>query len=272
MRSDLALLARAAFGYLPLALLAVGVAAPLTMLLLAGSDEMSALVSSASGQAGAAFLDRAVGFGGAAALIGRSVFVAFFIALLTAGVTISLWVELDIRSAAVYVIVLMLPLFFAAMVWPARRIWAARAVEILVSLILSKFAIVAVLALGGAALGHAAFPGPAAMLTGATLVMLAALSPWALMRLLPLHEIAGAAAGDDHRRESRRGRGRGGGSCRRSAAATARAGGAPPRGNRARRRIAGGRGPARAWSRSLASAGRRRTGVRRRRAGRRRRG
>jgi hypothetical protein len=33
------------------------------------------------------------------------------------------------------------------------------------------------------------------MLTGATLVMLAALSPWALMRLLPLHEIAGAAAG-----------------------------------------------------------------------------
>ncbi|HWE08026.1 MAG TPA: hypothetical protein VG325_01650 [Solirubrobacteraceae bacterium] len=195
IRSDLALLARAAFGYLPLALLAVGVAAPLTMLLLAGSDEMSSLVSAASGQAGAAFLDRAMGVGGAATLISRSVFVAFFMALLTAGVTISLWVELVIRSAAVYVIVLMLPLFFAAMVWPARRIWAARAVEVLVSLILSKFAIVAVLALGGAALGHADFPGPAAMLTGATLVMLAALSPWALMRLLPLHEIAGAAAG-----------------------------------------------------------------------------
>ena len=56
------------------------------------------------------------------------------------------------REAAVYVIVLMLPLAFAAMVWPARRIWAIRAIELLVALILSKFAIVAVLSLGGAAL------------------------------------------------------------------------------------------------------------------------
>ena len=38
IRSDLALLARAALGYLPLSLLAVSVAAPLTMLLLAASD------------------------------------------------------------------------------------------------------------------------------------------------------------------------------------------------------------------------------------------
>ena len=58
------------------------------------------------------------------------------------------------REAAVYVIVLMLPLAFAALVWPARRVWAVRAVELLVALILSKFAIVAVLALGGAALGQ----------------------------------------------------------------------------------------------------------------------
>ena len=47
----------------------------------------------------------------------------------------------------------MLPLAFAALVWPARRIWAIRAVEVLVALILSKFVIVAVLSLGGAALG-----------------------------------------------------------------------------------------------------------------------
>src|SRR6202035_3766076 len=40
MRADLAMLARAAFGYLPLAMLAIAIAAPLTMLLLAASDEM----------------------------------------------------------------------------------------------------------------------------------------------------------------------------------------------------------------------------------------
>ena len=48
----------------------------------------------------------------------------------------ALWVELLLREAAVYVIVLMLPLAFAALVWPARRIWAVRAVELLVALIL----------------------------------------------------------------------------------------------------------------------------------------
>ena len=48
VRSDLGLLTRAAFGYLPLSLLAVGIASQLTMLLLAGTDEMSSIVASAS--------------------------------------------------------------------------------------------------------------------------------------------------------------------------------------------------------------------------------
>ena len=195
LRSDLTLLIRSAFGYLPVGLLAVGVAAPLTALLLAGSDEMSSIVSSASGHAGATFLDRVGGLGGAISAISGSAFVSFFIALFAIAAAITLWLELLIREAAVYVVVLMLPLFFAAMVWPARRIWAARAVELLVALILSKFAIVAVLGLGGAALGHTILPGIGTLLAGTALVLLAAFSPWAMLRLLPLHELAAAAAG-----------------------------------------------------------------------------
>ena len=126
---------------------------------------------------------------------GGGAFVSFFIALFTIAAAITLWLELLIRQAAVYVIVLMLPLFFAAMVWPARRIWVVRSVELLVALILSKFAIVAVLGLGGAALGHTLIPGIGSFLAGTTLVLLAAFSPWAMLRLLPLHELAGAAAG-----------------------------------------------------------------------------
>jgi hypothetical protein len=194
LRSDLSLLMRAAFGYLPLGLLAVGIAAPLTALLLAGSDEMSSIVATASGHAGASFLDRVGGLGGLASLASGSLFVSFFIALFTIAGALTLWLELLIRQAAVYVIVLMLPLFFAAMVWPARRIWAVRAIELLVALILSKFAIVAVLALGGVALGHAVVP-IGSLLAGTTLVLLAAFSPWAMLRLLPLHELAGAAVG-----------------------------------------------------------------------------
>ncbi len=194
MRSDLALLVRAALGYLPLAMLAVGVAAPVTTLLLAASDEMSGIVSSASNGASSSFLAHAgaaVGFLSAAS---RSPFLAFFVGLITAAATLTLWIELLIRSAAVYVIVLMLPLFFAALVWPARRIWAVRTLELLVALILSKFAIVAVLALGGAALGHTSIPSVTTTLAGATLVLLAAFSPWALLRMLPLHELASGAA------------------------------------------------------------------------------
>src|SRR5947209_3251338 len=90
----------------------------------------------------------------------------------------------------------MLPLAFAAITWPARRIWALRAVELLVALILSKFAIMAVLSLGGAAIGasigHASVTG---FMAGSVLIMLATMSPWALLRLVPLSEIAAGAAG-----------------------------------------------------------------------------
>jgi hypothetical protein len=194
MHSDLALLARAAFGYLPLAMLAVSVAAPLTMLLLAASDQMSAIVSSAAGNAGGRFLGSAGLYAGTLSLLSGSPFLVFLIGLFVAAGALVLWLELAIRDAAVYVVVLMLPLAFAAMVWPARRVWAVRAVELLVALILSKFAIVAVLTLGGAALdqsGHSV----TGVVAGAALVTMGAFTPWALLRLLPLSELASSAAG-----------------------------------------------------------------------------
>ncbi len=193
IRSDLALLARAAFGYLPLSLLAVAIAAPLTMLLLAACDQMSAIVSSAAGHSSTHFLTKLGLFTAGLAAVARSPFLAFLIALLTAAGAIALWLELLMREAAVYIVVLMLPLAFAALAWPARRVWATRAVEMLVALILSKFAIVAVLALGGAAISQAG--GLGGMLTGLVLVTLAAFAPWALVRFLPLAELASGTAG-----------------------------------------------------------------------------
>jgi hypothetical protein len=195
VRSDLGLLARAAFGFLPLAMLGVGIAAPLTMLLLAATDQLSAVVSSAAGHASAHFLNRASAGIGALTLLSRSPFLVFFVGLLTVGAAIVLWFELLLRAAAVYVIVLTLPLAFAALVWPARRIWAIRAVEVLIALILSKFLIVAVLSLGGAALSQSFLTSISGMLAGFVLLTMGALTPWALLRLLPLGEIASAAAG-----------------------------------------------------------------------------
>jgi hypothetical protein len=197
LRSDLTLLLRAAFGYLPLAMLAVSIAAPVTMLLLAASDQLSAIVSSATGNASNRFINFSVGaLSGLSAAAGP--FMALFLGVFVVAGAVVLWVELLMREAAVYVIVLMLPLAFAGMVWPARRIWAIRAVELLVALVMSKFAIVAVLSLGAAALSAGATVAGHSVtsaLAGAVLLIMGAFTPWALLRLLPLAEVASSAAG-----------------------------------------------------------------------------
>lgn len=195
MRSDLALLARSALGYLPLSMLAISIAAPVTMLLLAASDQLSAVISSAAGNAGAHFLGRASASIGALTLLSGSPFLAVMIGVLLVAGAVTLWIELLMREAAVYVIVLMLPLAFAAFVWPARRIWAMRAVELLVALILSKFAIVAVLSLGGAALTSGLSGGITGWMAGVVLLLMGAFAPWALLRLMPLSELASSAVG-----------------------------------------------------------------------------
>ena len=188
------MLARAAFGYLPLAALAIAIAAPLTTLLLAGSDEMSRLVASATGTASAHLVRGAGLIAGFGALSRASPFFTFVVSGLTIAGALAVWLELIVREAAVYVIVLMLPLAFAAMVWPARRVWATRSLELLVALILSKFAIVAVLTLGGAALNRLSHFGIGAAIAGIALLTLAAFAPWALLRLLPLSELASGVA------------------------------------------------------------------------------
>jgi len=207
LRSDLALLARAALGYLPLSLLAVGIAAPVTMLLLAASDELSAIVGSAAGNADTRLLTESSAALATLTVLSGSPFLAFLVGLFTAAGALALWLELLMREAAVYVIVLMLPLVFASFVWPARRVWAIRAVELLVALILSKFAIVAVLALGGEALSHGAGHfSLTGSLAGLVLLLMGVFAPWALLRLVPLAELASGAAGS-LRAESRATRG-----------------------------------------------------------------
>jgi hypothetical protein len=195
LRSDVALLTRAALGYLPLAILSIAIAAPLTTLVLAASDELCSLISAAAANQSTHVLASAGLLVGGLTALGQSPFLVFLLGLFAIIAAFALWIELLLREAAVYVVVLMLPLAFAALAWPARRIWAVRAVEILVALILSKFAIVAVLSLGGAAIaasvGHQDVSG---LMAGTVLIMLAALSPWALLRFVPLAEVAAGAA------------------------------------------------------------------------------
>lgn len=195
MRADLTLLVRSALGYLPLALIGVSLAAPLTMLLLAMTDEMCAAVAGAGSAGGVHFLDQtALLIGGLGALSG-SPFLGFAVGLLTLAAAIALAIEMLIREAAVYIVLLMLPLAFSALVWPARRVWAIRLTELLIALILSKFVVVAVLALAGAAYGSQGLPSTSRLLTAMSLVLLSTFAPWAMLRMLPFTELAAGAAG-----------------------------------------------------------------------------
>jgi hypothetical protein len=120
-----------------------------------------------------------------------SLFVAFLGALVAVVVAVILWIELLIRQAAIDLCVLFLPLVLAAFVWPATGKWLRRLVNTLTAVVLSKFVIVAVLALSASALADNVNDGGIkAILVGVVLLVLAAVCPYLIFRLLPGVELA----------------------------------------------------------------------------------
>ncbi len=191
-RQSAAGLVRVVAVQLPLALVLAGAAVELVQLALAATDALSTTISSGSGtdvqqalsQVASALASQAAG-GPAPA------FVVLLGALLVAFGAFMLWVELLVREAAVYVAVLFLPLGLASLVWPAISHWCRRLVDTLVALILSKFVIVAILALAAGAIASGGATGFAPVLAGGALLLLAAFTPFTLLRLVPAVE-AGA--------------------------------------------------------------------------------
>ena len=214
-RQNGSMLIRSVLVNVPLALLLTAVAVKLVSLGLALTDTMSDVVSHGAGVDAGRFLSEvSLGLSGSGtAQPAVPTFVLFIAGLVVVFGALMVWVELLIRSAAIYVAVLFLPLVLASLAWPAIAHWCRRLVDTLVALILGKFVIVAVLSLAAGALaggtgatangggGGAAGAGGgtaggedggfAAVLGGTALLLLAAFAPWALFRLLPFIE-AGA--------------------------------------------------------------------------------
>jgi hypothetical protein len=186
-RQSAAMLLRSLLVSLPLAVLLTFVALQLVQMGLKVTDDLSALVASGSGtdlQHVFAGVTGALDAAGASS--GFPAFVLLLGALVVALGAFALWVELLLRAAALYVAVLFLPLALATLVWPAVSHACRRLVEVLVALILSKFVIVSILCLSlGALASGSGFP---TVLAGAALLLLAAFSPFVLLRLVPLAE------------------------------------------------------------------------------------
>lgn len=194
VRQDAGMLARATFVQLPLAALLSAVALWIVQLSLSLTDQLSSLVSSGSGdQVQSALTAVAAALVSQAGLGTPGLVVALVAALVVAG-SLVLWLELLVRSAAVYVAALFLPLALVGMVWPAVSHWGRRLVETLAAIVLSKFVIAAILSLGVGAVAAAGrgTGGLATVLAGAAMLVLASCSPFTLLRLVPLFEASAA--------------------------------------------------------------------------------
>ena len=186
--------------YLPLCLLFTGVAVTLVRMALSVTDALSGRVLSGAGVDTTDMFSGMTNFfvAGSAGGPAAPAFVVFIGALVVALGALVLWLELAVRAAAVSAAVLFLPLALAALVWPAVSHWCRRLADTLTALILSKFVIAAVLSLAASALSSGlgvsrGGGGFSAVVTGTALLLVATLSPFTLLRLVPALE-AGAVS------------------------------------------------------------------------------
>jgi hypothetical protein len=191
---------RSAFLYLPIAAIFSAVGPAIAQILIDSSDWMSTAISHDAAANAQKFMTDTGSWLGAIGAGTVNPAAPVFGVLLGAIVVVlgafSIWLELLLRSAAIYVAVLFLPLAFAAMVWPAGWRWCRRLIEFLLAIIFAKVFIVAIIDMAAAGLSAGGladkFEG---VLAGGALLLMAAFTPIALLRLIPLAEAAVVTAG-----------------------------------------------------------------------------
>jgi hypothetical protein len=186
---DLGLLMRSCLVALPSALLVMFAAVTLVELALALTDELSAAALQSTGaDVRQAFSDLGrVLLPADSASPAMPGFLVFIAAVLTSFLALLVWLELVLREAAVYLAMAFMPLALAAAVWPHTRHWSQRLAGWLSALILSKLTIATAFSLAGAMVANArpGSGGMSALLAGCAVLVLAAVSPWVLLRLIP---------------------------------------------------------------------------------------
>jgi len=202
VRQDVAMLVRACLVALPLALLLTFAAVTLVELGLVLTDGLTAAALRHTGDdMDEAFADLAEILAPTAVIANPLPGLVLFLgALLTAALALVVWIELILREAAIYVTVGFLPIALAAVVWPRTSHWARRLAEWLAAIVLAKFTIAVSFATAGAMLAHGrpGNGGLSALLAGCAVLLIAAFSPWVLLRLIPFAEQAAGSLQRGH--------------------------------------------------------------------------
>jgi hypothetical protein len=190
LRRDLGRLGRTWGVALPGAMLGAGAAVELSAVGLQVTDALCRVVTSSLNPS----LQQAYGKVArtlTGSLLTNSPFLAALLAAVFVLGGIMLWLELILRSAAIYLAVFFLPLALAGLVWPATSHWAKRMVETLVAVILSKFVVVVALSLAVRAVANGATADN--VLAGGAMFLLAAFAPFTLLRFAPIIEASAIA-------------------------------------------------------------------------------
>jgi len=187
-RQDATPLVRALFVYLPVAAIGSGVGVALVDMGLGVTDQLCTLVTADTHKDTDALLSRLADVltkGGP----GMAGFGLVLVCLVVVMGAFLLTLELIVRSAAIYVAVLFLPIAFVGLTWPATARWGRRLAETLAVLIVSKFVIVAVITMAVSAVA-AGFAGGdlSGLLAGAALLLLASAAPFTLLKMVPIIE------------------------------------------------------------------------------------
>jgi hypothetical protein len=115
-------------------------------------------------------------------------------ALVTIFAAFVIFLELMLRSNAIYLIAALIPVIYAIRIWPAAKTVARRTTEVLIAVIFTLPVVSLAVSMGAAAsgalggVGDASFKDFGTAIAGAVLLLLAALAPWGMIALMPALE------------------------------------------------------------------------------------
>ena len=188
---------RSALVDVPSAMLLMVMSVAVAWILIRIVDEASLAVT---GDVGAAMGEFTASLVVVEALTGAGLLGIIFGLLFVVG-AILVWLQLLVRAALIYVLIVLAPLGFATRAHPGTRQIAQRTVEMGIALILSKFGVAVAFGVDATAIesSNGVVEGEGVdltgMMAGVAVMLMAAFMPWVIWKVFPLVEAATAAAG-----------------------------------------------------------------------------
>ncbi len=188
---------RAALVDVPSAMLLMVLSVTVAWILVRIVDEASLAVT---GDVGAAMGEFTASLVVVEALTGAGLLGIIFGLLFVVG-AILVWLQLLVRAALIYILIVLAPLGFATRAHPGTRQIARRTIEMGIALILSKFGVAVAFGVGATAIesSNGVVEGEGVnlggMMAGVAVMLMAAFMPWLVWKVFPVVEAATAASG-----------------------------------------------------------------------------